>query len=177
MDKFQWLQEVFRMAGVWPLGFSLPRQHALSHYHHLIEDFGAPGGLCSSITELCHITAVKKPWWRSNWYEALGQMLWINQWLDKLDAMHGEFVTRGMLPSGYASRWHISHFLKPLVVGLSGKDEEDEEDRPVDGNDVLAHVVLAQTRGMWFYFPTQEHHSHSDKHVIIPGISRALLSS
>jgi len=33
-------------------------------------------------------------------------------------------------------------------VGLSGKDEEDEEDRPVDGNDVLSHVVLAQTRGM-----------------------------
>ena len=62
--------------------------------------------------------------------------------------MCGEFITHGMLPSGHASRQHISHFLKPLVVGLSGKDEEDEEDRPVDGNDVLAHVVLAQTRGM-----------------------------
>ena len=145
MDKFQWLQEVFRMAGVWPLGFSLPRQHALSHYHHLIEDFGAPGGLCSSITESRHITAVKKPWRRSNRYEALGQMLQINQRLDKLDAMCGEFITHGMLPSGHASRQHISHFLKPLVVGLSGEDKEDEEDGPVDGDDVLAHVVLAQT--------------------------------
>jgi hypothetical protein len=148
MDRFQRLREVFRTTGVRPSGFSLPRQHALFHYRRLIEDFGAPGGLCSSITESRHITAVKKPWRRSNRYEALGQMLRINQQLDKLDAMHGDFVARGMLPSGHASRRHISHFLKPSVVGLGGEDEEDEEVGPVDGDDVLAHVVLAQTPGM-----------------------------
>ena len=147
LDRFQRLREVFRTSGVRPSGFSLPRQHALFHYRHLIEDFGAPGGLCSSITESRHITAVKKPWWRSNRYEALGQMLRINQWLDKLDAMRSNFVARGMLLSGHASRRHISHFLKTSAVGL-GEDEEDEEGGPVEGDDVLAHVVLAQTRCM-----------------------------
>jgi len=66
--KFWQLRENFRTPGIQPTGFSLPRQHALFHYHHHIEDFGAPGGLCLSITESCHITAVKKPWCRSNKY-------------------------------------------------------------------------------------------------------------
>ena len=34
-----------------PLGFSLPRQHAMVHYYNHIKDFGSPNGLCSSITE------------------------------------------------------------------------------------------------------------------------------
>lgn len=42
--------------------FSLPRQHALSHYRHLIQEFGAPTGLCSLIMESKHIKAVKEPW-------------------------------------------------------------------------------------------------------------------
>ncbi|KAF8799694.1 hypothetical protein BYT27DRAFT_7227703 [Phlegmacium glaucopus] len=50
LTKFYTLREVFRTSGVRPTGFSLPRQHSLSHYHHLIEEFGAPGGVCSSIT-------------------------------------------------------------------------------------------------------------------------------
>ncbi|KAF8953940.1 hypothetical protein BDZ97DRAFT_1678489, partial [Flammula alnicola] len=44
-----------------------------------VQEFGAPGGLCSSITESRHITAVKKPWRRSSRFEALGQMLITNQ--------------------------------------------------------------------------------------------------
>ncbi|KAF8154657.1 hypothetical protein B0H34DRAFT_809194 [Crassisporium funariophilum] len=55
-------------------GFSLPHQHSLVHYRINIQDFGAPNGLCSSITESRHITAVKKPWRRSNRYEALGPL-------------------------------------------------------------------------------------------------------
>ena len=39
----------------------------------LIPQFGAPGGLCSSITESKHIKAVKVPWQMSNCYNALGQ--------------------------------------------------------------------------------------------------------
>jgi hypothetical protein len=50
-SKFLRLRKIFHATGVWPSGFSLPRQHILMHYHTLIEDFGAPGGLCSSITE------------------------------------------------------------------------------------------------------------------------------
>jgi len=48
-----------------------------------------------------------------------------------------------MLPRGYTSKQNISLFLKPLAVGLSGKGEKDEEDRPIEGNDVLAYVILA----------------------------------
>jgi hypothetical protein len=62
--------EVFHTMGVWPDGFLLPRQHSLVHYHLNIELFGASNGLCSSITESWHITAVKKPWCQSSRYEA-----------------------------------------------------------------------------------------------------------
>jgi hypothetical protein len=97
LQRFYLYRKVFRETGVRPTGFSLPRQHALSHYRVLIEDFGAPGGLCSSITESRHITAVKRPWRRSNWYEALGQMLLTNQRLDKLAGARVDFVRKGLL--------------------------------------------------------------------------------
>jgi len=62
LERFHPYREIFRVSGVRPDGFSLPRQHSLKHYRHHIENFGAPNGLCSSITESKHITAVKKPW-------------------------------------------------------------------------------------------------------------------
>ncbi|KAJ7913803.1 hypothetical protein B0H13DRAFT_2004115 [Mycena leptocephala] len=49
-------------SGVCPDGFCLPRQHSLTHYRYLSQEFGAPNGLCSSITESKHIKAVKEPW-------------------------------------------------------------------------------------------------------------------
>ena len=57
----------------------MPRQHSIIHYYALIRLFGAPNGLCSSITESKHIRAVKEPWRRSNRNEALGQMLITNR--------------------------------------------------------------------------------------------------
>ena len=78
--------------------FNLPRQHSLLHYRHLIQQFGAPNGLCSSITENKHIKAVKEPWRRSNWHKALGQMLIVNQRLDKLAAARVNFIAQGLLP-------------------------------------------------------------------------------
>ncbi len=39
-----------------------PCQHSLVHYPKLIRAFGAPNGLCSSISESKHIKAVKEPW-------------------------------------------------------------------------------------------------------------------
>ncbi|KAG5219546.1 C2H2-type domain-containing protein [Salix suchowensis] len=98
VHQFQDFREVFRESGVRPTGFALPRQHSLTHYHHLIQEFGAPYGLCSSITESRHITAVKKPWRRSNRYNALGQMLQTNQRLDKLAALQTDYISRGLLP-------------------------------------------------------------------------------
>jgi hypothetical protein len=77
--------------------FNLPRQHSLNHYVKLIHAFGAPNGLCSSITESKHIKAVKEPWRHSRRFEALSQMLLTNQRLDKLAAAHVDFTEREML--------------------------------------------------------------------------------
>jgi hypothetical protein len=80
-----------------PRVFNLPRQHSLIHYVKLIRAYGAPNGLCSSITESKHIKAVKEPWRRSNRYNALSQMLLTNQRLDKLVAARLDFTDRDML--------------------------------------------------------------------------------
>ncbi|KAF8811058.1 hypothetical protein BYT27DRAFT_7278824 [Phlegmacium glaucopus] len=129
LEKFYAHQEVFRNVGVRPTGFSLPRQHSLSHYHFNIEEFGAPGGICSSITESRHITAVKKPWRRSSRYQALGQMLLTNQRLDKLAALRVDYVRRGMLMPSYL----------PLT-----KPARQTADNP-DLDMVMGNVVLART--------------------------------
>ena len=97
LARFHHHRKIFEEIGIRPKGFSLPRQHSLIHYPALIRSFGAPNGLCSSITESKHIAAIKKPWQRSNCYEALGQMLLINQRLDKLAASYVDFANRGML--------------------------------------------------------------------------------
>ena len=78
-----------------------PRQHCLIHYPKLIRAFGAPNGLCSSITESKHIKAVKEPWQRSNRFHALGQMLFTNQCLDKLAAAQVDFESREMLDGDF----------------------------------------------------------------------------
>ena len=95
--RFHRYRVIFESTGVRPDGFSLPRQHSLVHYPKLIRMFGAPNGLCSSMTEAKHIKAVKEPWRRSSRYEPLGQMLLTNQRLDKLAAARVDFTSRGML--------------------------------------------------------------------------------
>ncbi|PBK82674.1 hypothetical protein ARMGADRAFT_1140721 [Armillaria gallica] len=77
VTNFHCEREVFhdiRSDGTCTDVFSLPHQHALSHFHHFIQEFRAPNGLCSSIIESKHIKA------------ALAQMLLINEQLDKLAA-------------------------------------------------------------------------------------------
>lgn len=113
--------------------FSLPRQHSLAHYPHNIREFGAPGGLCSSITESRHITAVKKPWRRSNRYNALSQMLRTNERLDKLVSLRTHFVQRKMLPP--------LHGPPPNPL-----DDENLEEGAVD-EELSAEVKLARHRG------------------------------
>ncbi len=97
IEEFHQYREVFRRAGVRPHGFSVPRQHSIVHYPVHVPSFGAPNGLCTSISESKHIKAVKKPWRRSNKFNALGQMLLTNQRLDKLAAARCDFKDRGML--------------------------------------------------------------------------------
>jgi hypothetical protein len=97
LDRFHRYRVIFEASGVRPRGFNLPRQHSLVHYHALIRAFGAPNGLCSSITESKHIKAVKEPWRRSNRREPLEQMLVTISRLDKLAASRAIFTNRGML--------------------------------------------------------------------------------
>lgn len=96
IQRFHRYHEVFKTMGIIST-LSLPRQHSIKHYPELIRLFGAPNGLCSSITENRHITAVKKPYRQSNKHKALGQILITNQRLDKLSAARIDFSRRGML--------------------------------------------------------------------------------
>ncbi|KAF8835493.1 hypothetical protein BDN67DRAFT_992432 [Paxillus ammoniavirescens] len=85
LEQFHQYREVFRDLDICPEGFSLPRQHSLVHYEALIRLFGAPNGLCMSITESKHITAI----------------LCTNQCLAQLSAARANFKARGMLPSSH----------------------------------------------------------------------------
>ena len=122
-----------------PDGYSLPRQHSLVHYTFLIQEFGAPNGLCSSITESKHIQAVKDPYRRSSRYEALGQMLVTNQRLDKLAAARVDFQARGMLDRQFGPPELPPDPPPPNNL----QDVEDDDGGAVDG-DIDSEVILAQ---------------------------------
>ncbi|KAG6905029.1 hypothetical protein DXG01_005543 [Tephrocybe rancida] len=130
---------IFEHEGVRPDGFSLPRQHSMVHYRHLIQEFGAPNGLCSSITESKHIKAVKEPWRRSNRYEALGQMLITNQRLDKLAAARVDFKARGMLDGSL-----FLHLPPPLPIQIAPNNNDDDDDGGAVDDDILGEVTLAR---------------------------------
>ena len=130
---------------VCPNGYSLPRQHSMSHYVSLIREFGAPNGLCSSITESKHIKAVKEPWRHSSHFRALGQMLVTNQQLDKLAAAQVDFHTRGMLSTPLFSHEPDLHPTPIISQDLENQmDDNGDDEGGVDG-DVLAEVTLAQS--------------------------------
>jgi hypothetical protein len=118
--------------------FSLPRQHSVKHFRLLIQMFGAPNGLCSSITESKHIKAVKEPYRRSNHFEALGQMLIINQRIDKLTAFRVNLTARSLLDGPC---------LAPGVIPILLPPPHDPDDDAVDGPRALASVSLARHRG------------------------------
>lgn len=61
LKSFHCNREIFRTSGV-VQHFNYPHQHSLKHYITMIRAYGAPNGLCSSMTENKHIKAVKKPW-------------------------------------------------------------------------------------------------------------------
>jgi hypothetical protein len=160
LERFHTYRVIFQECGIRPDGFALPRQHSLVHYPSLIRSFGAPNGLCSSITESKHIKAVKEPWRRSNRFEALGQMLLTNQRLDKLAASHVDFASRGMLHGTCLENVHREFLIflhrhttdyltspeppssdAPALPAQSLVNEEDEGG-PVVGSRVMASVKL-----------------------------------
>ncbi|CDO72712.1 hypothetical protein BN946_scf184985.g132 [Trametes cinnabarina] len=97
LERFHCERVIFETTGVRLGGISLPRQHALKHYRRLIRLFASPNGLCSSMMEAKHIVVVKRPYRRSSRNQPLGQIIQINQRLDKLAALEVDFTARGML--------------------------------------------------------------------------------
>ncbi|KAL0058867.1 hypothetical protein AAF712_014428 [Marasmius tenuissimus] len=133
VERFHSHRQIFVEQGIRD-DFSVPRMHSMVHYPYLILNFGAPNGVCSSITESRHITAVKKPWRRSNRHNALSQILLTNQRLDKLSAKRVELVERGLLP-----RLHNPP-PDPFEVGM-------QDTTPIDKDGIEGEVTLAKRRG------------------------------
>ncbi|KAI6009455.1 hypothetical protein F5J12DRAFT_905039 [Pisolithus orientalis] len=67
-----------------------------------------------------HIKAIKQPYWHTNHFQALGQMLLINQRLEKLIAMHANFKEHGML-----NELLLSHALRALGTSQHSNDADD----------------------------------------------------
>jgi hypothetical protein len=136
--QFHQEQEIFREAGVRD-NFCLPRQHSLKHYANSIMKFGAPNGLCSSITESKHIKAVKRPWRRSNCFNALSQMLLTNQQLDKLAAVTVDFHARGMLSQSIWDR----HIDPPPPATQPPKGDDNDDGEGIDDCNIIGETKLA----------------------------------
>ncbi|KAG2052978.1 hypothetical protein BDR06DRAFT_982938 [Suillus hirtellus] len=128
--RFHDKRSVFVDTGVRPNGISLPRQHSLCHYRHLIQQFGAPNGLCSSLTESKHCKAVKEPWRRSSGYLALGQMLVTNQCLNKLAQFQAEKFAAGLLSQPLLPTNIIAVDSDSINDGDLADAFVDEEDKP-----------------------------------------------
>jgi hypothetical protein len=140
LTRFHEYRDIFIETGV-RSGFLLPRQHSMMHYHSLIRKFGAPNGLCTSITESKHIRAVKEPWRRSNHNEALGQMLVTNQRLDQLAAARTDFSNRGMLNGTCLTAVSdASQTTRKRTV----LPDEDVKDEIIDDPNVIAEVKLPE---------------------------------
>ena len=117
LEQFHTLREVFREAGVRD-NFALLRQHALVHYVDSIRKFGSPNGLCSSIMESKHISAVKETWRRSSRHDPIDQMVRCLTRLSKIAATCVEFGHRGMLQGDV---------LTAARLALGDQDTEDTQ--------------------------------------------------
>lgn len=163
LEKFHKLRSVFVEEGS-RQHTSLPRQHALSHFIPAVQNFGSPNGLCSSITESRHITAVKEPWRRSNQFNALPQMLTIMVRIEKMEALQRRFHSQRMLEgttAWYTAMQMSASFLDAPAGGeehggdteAGDSEVEMEEDwrlddvGPVQGPRLASSVKLSQTRG------------------------------
>jgi len=83
-------------------------------------------------------------------------MLNINQCLDKLAAMHSDFVARGMLLAGHTPGRNVSLISRPHQAEICGVEaEDDDEGGPVDEENVDGHVSLACTCGKLISFSDQ----------------------
>jgi hypothetical protein len=112
LDRFREHRTIFVTTGIRNEdNLEPPRQHSMNHYSLMIREFGAPNGLCTSITESKHIKAVKEPWRRSNRFKPLQQMLVNNGRMDKLAAARTHFEANGMLGDDTTLNQGMSFFL------------------------------------------------------------------
>ncbi|KAL0057124.1 hypothetical protein AAF712_016250 [Marasmius tenuissimus] len=157
IDIFHTEREVFKELDVKDT-FSLPRQHSLSHYPQLIAEFSSPNGLCSSITELKHISAVKEPWRRSS--RNMPEMLVINNRMDKMQWAEANFRHRGMLTGptthGLSEEFAVqaniySEEITSSVARLATNpdwDDKDDDRGPIDGKGIWSRTRLAKKHSM-----------------------------
>jgi len=141
LERFHKYRKIFQSTGVrdpTPAGFSLPRQHAMTHYRRHIENFGAPNGLCSSITESKHISAVKRPWRRSSRYNPIQQIMKTNRRTEKLTAARAWFTSRGMLDM---PTW------QPRVPHPVPSDDDEDQSGAAEEGAIYNEVFLAQIHG------------------------------
>lgn len=165
LERFHRFREVIRDEGL-RTDFNLPRQHSMLHYIESIKEFGAPNGLCTSITESRHIEDVKKRWRQSNKCNALKQMLKAIVRLGKLAAARVDYQERGMFEQDEDSElqnevqddldedWPILE-LAPHRLGADGEDvlprpgtdldsdnNEDNAGDDADGDELDADLEL-----------------------------------
>ncbi|KAH6904373.1 hypothetical protein BKA70DRAFT_1193076 [Coprinopsis sp. MPI-PUGE-AT-0042] len=143
LARFHELRKVFIETGT-RSHCSLPRQHALKHFLTSIPLFGSPNGLCSSITESCHISAVKEPWRRSSRYNALSQMLTIITRLDKMSTFRRILARNGLLRGttamytaaklgeGVITSKDLQEYIIADWASEGDKSAQDEDDEDVD---------------------------------------------
>ncbi|KAE9399341.1 hypothetical protein BT96DRAFT_965641 [Gymnopus androsaceus JB14] len=134
--RFHQHREIFRTTGVRPEGTRW------SIIEYLIQQFGAPNGLCSSITESKHIKAVKCPWRRSSKHNALGQMLITNQHLDKLATYRIDLESQGMLKLAPTVAKRLEANLPPPP------EDQDDEEGPTDEPYSQGDVKLSKRAGV-----------------------------
>ncbi|KAH7905419.1 hypothetical protein BJ138DRAFT_1118492 [Hygrophoropsis aurantiaca] len=149
LDRFHTYRKIFTTIGMRLENISLPRQHSMTHYELLIRMFGAPNGLCSSITESKHIKAVKEPWRRSNRFHALGQMLLTNQRLDKIAASRVDFTARGMLSDTLATSYfnaQVRNDQESVHTSQNG-DLDLENAQDVHNSDIEQHSCNHTNQG------------------------------
>ncbi|KAG1840904.1 hypothetical protein DFJ58DRAFT_718262 [Suillus subalutaceus] len=146
--RFHEERSIFVETGVKPDGISLPRQHSLCHYRYLIQQFGAPNGLCSSLTESKHQKAVKEPWRRSSGNLALGQMLEINQHLDKLALFQAEKFAAGLLDTPLLPSDTIA--VDPDNIG-----GDPDEENYVIADDQDAEIIVQLAKNQALHYPSR----------------------
>ncbi|KAI5981089.1 hypothetical protein EDC04DRAFT_2875105 [Pisolithus marmoratus] len=140
--------------------------------------FGCTNGLCSSITKSKHIKAIKRPYQHTNHFQALGQMLLINQRLDKLAAPCVDFQDHGMLMGTCLNMhdlvielntpWLIDTLCHFLQLQLYHDDDHDLEDVPLDKCPLYdGPVHVYNSACSMFYAPSDMSGIHGMHHEYI----------